>query len=76
MPLRRRLGNVMIIMAVIVMTVIVMGHRRVGVGAVIVVMFDLVAARIAGMGAENRDQRREDGAEQRQEDDCLIHAPP
>ena len=68
-----------VFMAVIVVAMVVTGDRGVSVAlgvAMIVVMLDGVAARIAGMGAENRDQPREDGAEQRQEDDCLVHAPP
>ena len=39
----------------------------------VVMMLDGVAARIARMGAENRDQPGEKGADQRQKDDCLDH---
>jgi hypothetical protein len=39
----------------------------------IVVMLDLVAARIARVRANDRDGPRNDGADQRQENDCLDH---
>jgi hypothetical protein len=39
----------------------------------VVMMLDLIAARIARMCAENRDQPCEDSADQRQKDDCLNH---
>ena len=38
----------------------------------VVVMLDLIAARVARMRPEDRDQTREDRPEQRQEDDRLI----
>jgi hypothetical protein len=44
--------------------------------AVIVVVLDGIPAGVTRMRAEDRDHPREDGAEQRQEDNCLIHAPP
>ena len=47
-----------------------------GVGTVAVaVMLDSIAARMARVGAEDRDQPCENRAEQRQEDDCLVHRP-
>ncbi|MBA7680700.1 hypothetical protein ES703_89021 [subsurface metagenome] len=74
--LRRRLGRMVVVVPVIVMAMVVMGDRGMRMGTVIVMVIDGVPARVACMGAENRDQSREDRAEQRQEDDCLIHAPP
>ena len=63
----------MIVVAVIV-GVIVMGIRRMGIGAMrVVMMLDRVAARIARMRAEDRDQAGENRADQRQKDDCLDH---
>jgi hypothetical protein len=59
----------MVIVAVVVGGMIVMGIRRVS----IAVMLDGVAARIARMRAEDRDQARENRADQRQEYDCLVH---
>ena len=58
------------------MAVIVMGFSGVGViaMAVIVMMLDHIAARVARMGAENRDQAGQNGAQQRQKDDCLNHS--
>ncbi len=47
-----------------------------GMAMAVIVMLDRIAARVARMRAEDRDQPREDGAEQRQKDNCLIHAPP
>ncbi|MGY3431740.1 hypothetical protein ACVWWL_003163 [Bradyrhizobium sp. USDA 3696] len=49
--------------------------RRMGVRAmtVIIVMLDRVARGVAGMRAEQRDQASQNGAQQRQEDDCLDH---
>ena len=64
----------MIVVAVIV-GMIVMGIRRMGIGAVrVVVMLDRVAARVARMRAEDRRSApRENRADQRQKDDCLDH---
>ena len=63
----------MIVVAVIV-GVIVMGFRRMGIGAVrVVMMLDGVAARIARVRTEDRDQAGENRADQRQKDDCLDH---
>jgi hypothetical protein len=69
----------MIVMAVIVAGMIVMRLRSMGIGSVrvgamgAIMMLDDVAARMACMGAENRDQPRKDSADQRQKDDCLDH---
>ena len=63
-------------MAVIVGGMIVMGVRRMGIGAMrVVMMLDGIAARVARMRAEYRDQPRENRADQRQKDDCLNHLP-
>ena len=65
----------MVVMAVIVVAMVVMGRRRMGVSAMpVVVMLDRVAARIARMRAEDRDQAGKNGAQQRQKDDCLNHS--
>ena len=75
---RRQLDR-MIVVAVtigcmIVMRIRGMGVRHVSIRAVrVIVMLDRVAARIARMRAEYRDQTREYGADQRQKDDCLDH---
>jgi hypothetical protein len=61
-----------IVMAMVVMGMVVMGMRRMRVIAVIV-MLDLIAARVARMRPEQRDQAGQDGAQQRQKDDCLNH---
>jgi hypothetical protein len=64
----------MMVVMTVVAGMIVMGIRRVRIGAVgVVMMLDGVAARIARMGTENRDQPGEKGADQRQKDDCLDH---
>src|SRR5262249_38745085 len=58
------------------MTVIVamLVMRRDGMRAMsVIMMLDGVAARTAAMRTGQRDDRRDDGAEQRQEDDSLIH---
>jgi hypothetical protein len=53
---------------------IVMGIRRMGIGAVRVgMMLHGVAARIACMRTDDRDQARDYRADQRQKDDCLDH---
>jgi len=39
----------------------------------VVVMFDRIAARTARMSPKQRDEGCDDGAEQRQKDDCLNH---
>ena len=48
---------------------------RMGVAmTVVVMMLDRIARGVAGMRAEQRDQAGEDGAEQRQKNDCLDHS--
>jgi hypothetical protein len=39
----------------------------------VVVVLDGIAARIARLRPENRDQTGQNGAQQRQEDNCLNH---
>ena len=64
----------MIVMAVIVGFMIVMSSRRMGIGAVrVMMMLDGIAARIARMRTEYGDQAGEYRADQRQKDDCLDH---
>ncbi len=59
----------MVVVAVIVVAMIVMGRGRMRVaGMPVVVMFDLIAARVARMRPEQRDQAGQNGAQQRQED--------
>jgi hypothetical protein len=73
--LRRRLGDVVVIMAVIVMAMVVMGIGGVRVIAMpVVVMLDRITARIARMRPEDRDQAGQNGAQQRQKDNCLNHS--
>jgi hypothetical protein len=63
----------MVVVTVIVV-MFVMGVSRMRISAVrIVVMLDLVAARVARMRANDRDGSRDNGADQRQENDCLDH---
>jgi hypothetical protein len=63
-----------VVVRVIVVTMIVMGCRRVGVAMImIVVMLDGVPAGVAGMRAKQRDQAGQDGAQQRQKNDCQNH---
>ncbi len=77
-PGSRRLDRVIvmsvILVRMVVMTVIVMGDG--GMGAMVVVtMIHLVATRVARMRAEDRDQTREDRAQQWQENNGLNHLP-
>ena len=69
-----------VIVAVIVIIVMGRGGVRVIARSVIVmpviVMFDLIAARVARMRPEDRDQAGQNGAQQRQKDDCLNHSCP
>jgi hypothetical protein len=60
----------MVIVTVIVGMVIVGVSRM---RMTVVVVLDLVAARIARMRANDRDGSRNDGADQRQKNDCLDH---
>ena len=63
----------MVVVAVIV-GMIVMGIRRMGIRAMrLVVVFDGIAAWIARMRTEYGNKARENGAQQRQKDDCLNH---
>src|SRR5690606_16677642 len=72
---RRRFADVMIVVIVgVTMPVIIMRRRRVSM-TVAVMMIDRIAAGIAPMRAEQRDQPGEDRADQRQKDDCLDHSP-
>ena len=67
----------MVVVAVIVVTMIVMGSSRMRVVAVpIAVVLDRIAARVARMRPENGDQAGQDGAQQRQKDNCLNHNCP
>ena len=63
-------------MTVIIMAVIVMGM---GVGGVmmtvVVMMLDRIAARMARMRPEQRNQAGQDRAQQRQKDNGLDHSP-
>ena len=64
----------MMIVVTVIVVMFVMGVSRMRISAVrIVVMPDLVAARIARMRANDRDGSRNNGADQRQENDCLDH---
>jgi hypothetical protein len=60
-----------VIMAAIVFVVDVSGVSVRAMG--VIVMLDLVAARIAGMRPENSDQAGENGTQQRQENNRLNH---
>jgi hypothetical protein len=63
----------MVAVAVIVMAMVIVGVG--GVRAIPVVMvFDRIAARIARMRPEYRDQAGQNGAQQRQKNDCLNHS--
>ena len=64
----------MVVMAVVIVAMVVVGGRRMGV--IVMMMLDLIATRIARMRAKDRDQAGQNGAQQRQEYDCLVHAPP
>ena len=60
----------------VVMPMVVMGAGRMGVSAmrVVVMMLNRIAARVARMRPEDRDQAGQNGAQQRQKDDCLNHS--
>ena len=65
----------MVVMAVVVMAMVVMGGSRMGMIAMpVVVVLDRIAARVARMRPEQRDQAGQNGAQQRQKDDCLNHS--
>jgi hypothetical protein len=62
------------VVVTVIAAVVVMGFRRMRTGAVgIVVMLDLISARMARMRANDRDHARKDGADQRQKNNCLDH---
>jgi hypothetical protein len=58
---------------VIVMGMIIMDMRGVDIAMRVVMVLDHVAARAAPMGADQCDHPGENGAQQRQENDCLNH---
>ena len=58
----------------VVMAVVIMGGSRMGMIAMpVVVVLDRIAARVARMRPEQRYQAGQNGAQQRQKDDCLNH---
>jgi hypothetical protein len=65
---------------VVIMDVVVVAMRVMDVGGMrviavpAVVMLDLIAARIARMRPIDRDQAGQNGAQQRQKDNCLNHS--
>ena len=63
----------MVVMVIVPM--VVMGAGRMGVSAmrVVVMMLDRIAARVARMRPVDRDQAGQNGAQQRQKNDCLNH---
>ena len=59
----------------VVMAVVIMGGSRMGMIAMPVVMvLDRIAARVARMRPEQRYQAGQNGAQQRQKNDCLNHS--
>ncbi len=63
-------------MVVVTMIVgmVIMGTGRMRIGAMcVVMMLEHITARIARMRPEQGDQPRENGADQRQKDNCLDH---
>ena len=66
----------MVVMAVVIVPMVVMGVSRMAVSAmrVVVMMLNRIAARVARMRPEDRDQAGQNGAQQRQKDDCLNHS--
>ena len=65
----------MIVVAVGVVAMVVMGGSRMAMIAMaVVVVLDRIAARIARMRPEQRYQAGQNGAQQRQKDDCLNHS--
>jgi hypothetical protein len=64
----------MVVMTMVIMAMVVMGRRGMGMIAMpMVVVLDLIAARVARMRPEQRNQAGQNGAQQRQKDDCLNH---
>jgi hypothetical protein len=61
--------------AVVVVAMIVMGRGGMGVVPMaVIVMLDRIATWVARMRPEYGDQAGQDGAQQRQKDDCLNHS--
>jgi hypothetical protein len=66
----------MVVIVTMIVGMMIMGIRRMGIGAMrVVMMLDHITARIARMRPEHGDQPRENSADQRQKDDCLNHLP-
>jgi hypothetical protein len=64
----------MVVVAMVIMTVIIVRGRHVCTRTVaVIMMLDLVTARVPNMRADNRDCPRDEGADQRQKNDCLDH---
>ena len=64
----------MVVVTVIIVVVAIVRIRRMGVSAMrVVVMLDLVTARVPRMRANDRDRARDESADQRQKNDCLDH---
>ena len=61
-----------VVTVIVVMFVMGVSRMRI-VPMAVVVMLDLVAARVARMRANDRDGSRDNGADQRQKNDCLDH---
>src|SRR6202035_88640 len=69
---RRRFGHMVVVVTVIAVAMVVMCIGRMGVRAMrVVMMLDLVAAGVTRMRAGNGDRARDEGADQRQKNDCL-----
>ena len=69
----------MVVVAVVVVRMVVMSCGDMCISSVsmpVVVMLDLVAARVARMRPENGDQAGQDSSQQRQKDNCLNHNCP
>jgi hypothetical protein len=65
------------VVVVVAVIVIAMGGSRMGVIALpVVVMLDRIATWVTRMRPEDRDQAGQNGAQQRQKDDCLNHSCP
>jgi len=66
---------VVVIVAVVIMAMVVMSGSRMRVTMpMVIVMLDRVAARVARMRPEYGDHAGQNGAQQRQKDDCLNHS--
>jgi MFS superfamily sulfate permease-like transporter len=65
----------MMVVVTVIVSMIVMRIQGILAGAVrVVVMFDRIAARAASMRTHDGDDAGENGAQQRQENDCLDHS--